>query len=320
MNTSLTVGSSRPILYTYATPADQNSSAYIGKLNQVCARLLDMGKYVGSIVERAFDGSEGFITLPFDTEAILGVQIDRCPALVFSEFHEFIQVGPGQMREELHTQGVLVDMGDGFATKKDILEANYLKFIINAPADAGKTVRIYGESGEAGSYGEDIYDSTTGVRGMSVTLTYPSVTTNFKVKKITGLEIEAGRVGLMGLYVLTSGDDRLLSKYYPFEFYPTYKRFKTQTTTKVILLKCQVRFVPMTAETDWVIPGNIGALKFGLMALNYEDTGYEESANENWNKARSLLSLEARSKNGSDIFALNFAPYGNWNGNIGNMH
>lgn len=320
MNTSVTVATARALLFQYVTPGDPSSAEFLTALNLACERLIQSGKYLGSVVERVFDSSDGFITLPFDTQAILGVQIDRCPAVVFNEFHEYVQVGPGQMREELHTQGVLVDYGDGHATKKDILEANYLKFILNAPADAGKTVRVYGESGEAGSYGEEIYDSSTGIRGMLVTLAYPSVTTAFKVKKITGLEFQSGRIGLTGLYVLTTGDQRYLSNYYPFEIYPRYKRFKTQTTTKRIALKCQIRFVPMTAETDWVIPGNLGALKMELISLGLEDQNYFDKADASHARAVRLLSLEARANYGADIFTVNFQPYGIGTGNIGNMH
>jgi hypothetical protein len=310
MNTSTTVAQARELLFQFYTPADPNSVNFLRGLNKVSARLINDGKWKGNVVPGVFDSSTGYITLPYEVQSILSVHVNGCPEVVFNEFFEYVSVGPGELRSDLHNQGLLVDMGDGWPCQRDIETANYLKFILNAPADAGKTVRIFGTSGEAGSLGEDLYDSTTGVRGMPVTLAYPSVTTNFKVQKITGLQFQSGRVGLTGLYVVTSGDDYFLSRYYPFETNPTYKRYKTQTTTQRIGLKFRRRWVQMTAETDWVYPGNLAALQLGLQALKHEETGYLEEAMNEWAAAVKWLNDELRANHGSAIFPINWAPFG----------
>jgi hypothetical protein len=145
---------------------------------------------------------------------------------------------------------------------------------------------------------------------MPVTLAYPSVTTSFKVKSISALEFQGGRVGLTGLYSLTSGDDYFLSKYYPFERVPSYKRYKTQTTTKRIGMKFWRRWVQMTAETDLVFPGNLAFLQLGLQALKHEETGYLDRAMEEWAAAMKWLNDETRANQGSAQYNINFAPFG----------
>jgi hypothetical protein len=310
MNTTVTVAQARELTYQFYTPENINSTKYLPGLNKVCERLINNAKYKGNVVDGVFDSSTGYVTLPLEVQSVLSVHVNGCPEVVFNEFFEYVTVGPGELRPELYNQGILIDMGDGWATQRDIVDASYLKFILNAPADAGKTVRIYGTSGEAGSLGEDLYDSSTGVRGVEVTLAYPSVTTAFKVQKITGLQFETGRVGLTGLYTTTSGDDYFLSKFYPYETKPTYKRYKTQTTNNRIGLKFRRRWIQMTAETDWVFPGNIAAIQLGLQALRHEETGYLKEAMDEWAAAMKWLNDEVRANNGSAQFPINFAPFG----------
>lgn len=310
MNSQLTVAQARELLYSFYTPSNAASPLFLTGLNKVCQRFINSGKWNGNVLNGVFDSSTGYITLPYEVQSVLAVTVNGCPEVIFNEFHELVTVGPGELKPELHNQGLLIDSGDGFVTQRDIIDPNYLKFIINAPADANKVVRIFGTSGEAGSLGEDLYDSTTGVRGMPLTLAYPSTTTSFKVQKLTGLQFATGRVGLTGLYVLTSGDDYFLSKYYPFEINPSYKRYKTQTTAQRIGLKYWRRWVQMTAETDWVFPGNLAALQMGLQALKHEETGYLEKAAEEWGAAFKWLNDELRANFGSAQFAINFAPFG----------
>lgn len=306
----ITVAQARELLYQFYCPENINSTKFLAGLNKVSQRGINSGKYLGNIVSGVFDSSTGYITLPYEVQSILAVTVNGCPEVIFNEFFEYVTVGPGELRSDLYNQGILVDAGDGYPTNRDIVDPNYLKFILNAPADAGKTVRIFGTSGEAGSLGEDLYDSSTGIRGMPLTLAYPSATTSFKVQKITGLQFEGGRIGLTGLYVLTDGDDYFLSKFYPFELIPSYKRYKTQTTNNRIGMKFWRKWVQMTAETDFVYPPSLAYLQLALQALKHEETGYLQEAIAEWAAAMKWLNDETRSSRGSAQFNINFAPFG----------
>lgn len=317
--TQLTVALARELLYEFYTPDDPNSAEFLPRLNKVTQRLINSGKWLGNVFDAVFDSSDGHITLPYEAQSILGVQVHRTPGVIFNEFHEYSIVGPGELRADRPTQGVLIDAGDGYATKHDILEPNYLKFILNAPADAGITVRVFGEFPDDEG-GEPIYDSTTGVQGRSVTLAYPSVTTNFKAKRINHIVFSAPRDALVGFYVLTDGDDRLLSHYLPWETIPNYKRYKTQTTTRRIGLKLQRRWVQLRYESDPVYPGNLAALQLGGQAYQHETTGYLDQANQEWATALNWLSQEARANRGAAQFAVPYAPFGPYVRTVSNAH
>lgn len=51
-------------------------------------------------------------------------------------------------------------------------------------------------------------------------------------------------------------------------------------------------YIPLTSEDQEVIPSNIGALKFGLMALLKEDSQDFERANQLWQMGQNLLALQ----------------------------
>jgi hypothetical protein len=48
----------------------------------------------------------------------------------------------------------------------------------------------------------------------------------------------------------------------------------------------------MVADNDPVFPSNIGALKYGLRAIRYEDTSDDARANEAWALAFNELDME----------------------------
>lgn len=51
-------------------------------------------------------------------------------------------------------------------------------------------------------------------------------------------------------------------------------------------------YVPLVSEDEEVTPSNVGALKFGLMALLKEDAQDMERAEQFWQKANDLLAKE----------------------------
>lgn len=314
-NTSLTVAICRANLYQYATPSDINSAQFLPMLNQVCSILIESGKWKGNVIDCIFDSSTGYITLPYELQSILAVQVRNVPEVVFGEFHEFVITGPGRMKPDMQNQGLLVDCGADVPTmvSPDPLNPATLKLTITKPADTGKSMRVYGKYPN----GDDFMDAQ-GVRGIEITSVYPSVTTTLVASYITGVELPEDRIDNWYLFGVVNGIDTLFSRYYPFETVPNYKRYLTQTIhdsassniRPTIGLKCMRRFIPMQAETDFVWPGNLSALKWGLKALVHEDSGYEEEAAAEWQMAYNRLDQQTRAARGSGMMPIPFAPFG----------
>lgn len=61
-----------------------------------------------------------------------------------------------------------------------------------------------------------------------------------------------------------------------------------------ITIQAKRRFVTLTNADDDVFPPNLGAIKLGMIALNYEDESDLKTAEENWGKARQILSTDTR--------------------------
>lgn len=317
-SSNLTVGLARTQLYRWSsTPNDPYSSEFLNDLNLVCDRLTNYGKYRGNVVDCIFDSSDGYITLPYELRSILAVCVRNCPEVVFGEFQTYIVTGPGRLKydSDMQNQGILVDWGGDVPTMKspDPRYPATIKLTIDKAADAGKTMRIFGKHAN----GEDFVDAD-GVRGITIVSSYPTTNTTLVAKEITGVELPNGKVGNWYLYGTVDGVDTLYSRYYPFETIPVYKRYITQTIQDsadsniypTIGIKAMRRYFPMTADTDFVWPDSLGALKFGLQAINYENTGNDQSAEICWNKAKQELDEETRASRGSALMPIPFAPFG----------
>ena len=71
---------------------------------------------------------------------------------------------------------------------------------------------------------------------------------------------------------------------------------------------CKRAYVPAVSDNDFVIPSNIGALKLGLMALQFEDKVDEGRADICWDRAHALLEEDRQEYDGdSSICPLNVA-------------
>lgn len=271
---------------------------FAGRLNQVIDRLSNMGMWKGLLKASLYGfgtNGRGFITLERGDESIVGVDVGNAPRMVRSQFYEYSPSGFGFLPENRHGCGGLIDMGDGYVTQADISAAATLRLKLEDPADAGKTVRLFGKDQD----GEEIF-SATGHKGITLTTASPSSTTTQVFTEITGIQFEFMN-GYSTLWQVIDGVETQIGVYAPGETRPCYRRYKTgiigdQTCIRVF---CRRRFVPLVAPTDWVIPGNIGALKMGLQALTHEDAGRLEEAEGLWGKASQLLDQELATLRGS---------------------
>lgn len=315
MNTTLTVADVAPILNRYA------GNDLIGRINQVLDRLNNSGLWKGTL-NRSILGigtqGRGFITLARGDESIVGVDIGGVPRTVRSEFYEYSPSGYGYIPEEQYSCGPLVDMGDGFVTQANITGIVTLRLKLEDPADAGKTVRFYGKD----ESGREIY-SATGHKGTTLTTVSPSADTMQIFTEITGLQFQFMQ-GYSTLWQVIDGVETQIGVYAPGEMRPCYRRYKTgviqdsNCNCNRIQVLSRRRFIPLVAPTDWIIPGNIGALKMGLQALTLEDAGTISEAEVCWGKATQLLDQELSALRGSAQttikITMDSAPYNGYFG------
>jgi len=275
MNTALTVADLRIQIGTLFSSDD-----FLPYLNQALQRLTNSGRWKGSQVYCSFASVPlGYVTLPYELLSIMGVNIGGAIPPVFGNMHEYIISGPGHIDETKAATGIFDYMNDGYPTRIDIpTSGSTLRIVLDNAADVGKAFRIYGEGAT-----RNLWDSA----GEGNTFTTTGLTTNFAtvVESIKGIEGPVNST--TGFSTMTYGwtlysvapdtTATELSYYYPNESRPSYARYKTGVWNVdaderlAVRALCQRRFIPVYKETDWVIPGNTGALKAAMQAVQQED-------------------------------------------------
>jgi hypothetical protein len=305
MTSGITVSDARTLLAGYVSPEDTNSSKFLSYLNQVRERIINSGKWRGTTFKVIFDTTRDYITLPREAEALLGIHISTMPYPIQSGWFEYLQGGPGRLDNPDNASanardfGTLIDMGDNFCTLEDIATPATIGFSCLAAADdnLGMTVNIQG----LGANGLPVYDSQ-GRLGETLSLDQTIQYTTAVFSKITNVSMPI-TLGQKRIYL--SGTPTTLSTYAPAETNPQYRRYRLPATAKTVIGTCKLRYLPLQGETEPVIPNNIGALKMGLMALNYEDANDMATADTFWGKCFTLLDDQMREHRGSARYVPN---------------
>lgn len=294
----------------YSTSATLASDAeWINTINLLTQQITDSGSWEGCVVETLFNGSLGFITLPAQYQSVIGVDVHGWPQMVFGRFHEYSEVGPGEFISTVQGCGPLLDIGDGFCTQTDIPDGSSgtLRIKITNILDAGKTIRFTALD----TNGQDVY-SASGV-GFNVTTVNPTVTDTNTVAKVTGIQVQTRMLSKWTLWwVDTLGVETQIGEYLPNELRPDYHRYKTGKwdSTAPIALLCRLRFMPVYAVTDFIRPGNMNAIKFGIQAINCEAANNYKEAQAAWAMCYNLLNSEHKSRRGKASYAVNINPHG----------
>lgn len=315
MNSRLTCADARANLWTLADSNDINSPKFLRMLNEVCEKYIYSGKWKGTVVNVDFDSALGYISLPYEYYSVLCTTYDKCPVMTFSQFHTYQENGPGEIDEAKLWPGILIDLGDGWATQGNITTAATLRVQTNV-IDNAKTIRISGlDANGAIIYGAD------GVEGELVTCTAPFVNTTHVFSKVTGIQATQDPAIVMThawtLWVNDGGPTQIGS-YYPGENRPMYRRYQTGQADKAVRICCQRRFILMRNESDWVIPGNLSALRAGMWALNFIDGSDQPSADAAFNNGITWLNNEAKASRGGSAITTNFINWGMTAGYSGN--
>lgn len=307
MDTRLTVADCRTTLYEEVDATDINSTRFLPALNEVVERFINSGKWKGQtpFVTIPVNGLNYF-SLPRWYVSVLVMSYLRCPVPVFTPFYQFSESGPGVLPDADAWSGLLLDLGDGFVTQYDITTAGTLRLTVSNAADAGKTVRLFGLYN-----GVDVY-SADGSLGINVTLGNLTVDTTQQFSVVSGVQAPSTIVAPWTLSVVNSGTPTLLSTYYPGETAPCYRRYQTGELEEAVLLICNRRYIPLRNETDWVIPGSISALRYGLKMLAYERAGQLAEASAAFDRALAFLNQEAKSARGGARITLNLDPTLMW--------
>jgi hypothetical protein len=297
MTSRLLLSDVRAALYTHVVPEDMNSSKFTAALNQVRERIINSGKWKGTIIEVAFDTSRPYITLPREAEALLGLHMVTLPYALQSRWYEYLRTAVGKVDTEKYDPGMAIDMGDHYCTLDDPPLPSAVGVSCSNAADVGLEVNVQGLDVN----GNPVYDEE-GNLGVTIPLTLSPTKSylsyQYAFSRITNVS-KPLTYGTVSLYSIENNLDVLLSVYAPAETRPQYRRFKLKSTDKPVSGICKLRYLPVISEQDPVIPDNLGALKLSLLALNYEDNNDLDTAEKYWMKTYALLNNQLKESRGA---------------------
>lgn len=289
----VTVKTARQQVYGLIRKAnDAYDPLVLDSINAVLERFHTMGKWKGSFVEVALTSYDGVITLPRQCETLLFFRKNSAPYLIKSQWFEWLQWGIGY-RSQDHNLNHSYDQGSGFCSFRDFAEPRKLRVKTVSSEDNAISVTFQGiESNGRKIYTEDT-EATHPVNGETVTLSGSSGDTTNTFANFTGFikPVTHQYIEVWTINPDDNSDETLIGLYEPGEEVADYRRYKVGTHDDTVTLYglCKLRYMSVASEQDLIIPPNMGALKNGIMALQFEEATEIELANQYWGQAFAIL-------------------------------
>lgn len=315
----ITLSQARTYLSRYAG----HSNDFTERLNLVTERLMKAGDWRSTKDTVLFqvhidDQNRAFITLPAKYNTVLGAVLlhtrntgtdllRRCgyPMQMRDEWFSYLPEGVGftDGGKNFWGQGFVPEV-DRFTTFKNFYAAVYLRFKFAATEANGGIINVRGKH-----LGQPVYTGTGSntVEGENLTIAgATTLTTTSLFDEIPYSVVKPVTYGAVSMYTWDGTTETLVARYDPQETVPQWRRYRIPACTQwteaepgQYLTVCKREWMTISNDNDPVVPGNIGALRFGLQALLKEDAEDYQRAEEMWQKAEQLLANESQDDTGA---------------------
>ena len=327
--------------YLDAADADNNEK-FREALNEIMPRIYKMGYWREMLVEHTQDASDGYVSLPHDTDSIIAGIVDNNPLPTRSLWHDYKLFGTNDRDDTIVSSFI----DDGYApTYRDLVSGSQYQIYIASlklgdsesflPKEGSVTVR-YRQYSDATEGSTALIGSATVLKGEAYSeyiLKLPDVYAigthmNFgndtdvtEVLSISwsGMEpdhpfiIKAVYKGVAGESTSTdSTKDLLLAEENTTRGSSRYRRFRVGNTngTSSAHMLLKRRWVDVDSSSDLVhIPSN-AIIKHALLGKLSEDNADIQRAAYHWGLVAQLLETDTDSYRGSTKPTLRVAPNG----------
>ncbi len=278
-------------------------SRVVTYINEATQRLMTRGKWVGTVQKYAVCVSGGCITWPRQIATIESVAVCDTPIKIRNEWHEFLENGVGLRDADdggltLYDRGTACSFDDMSGTTKKI------KVYADVPEDSSARILLQGldENGnwirtqDAGSWVDGEY--------VSINASTPQLSTKF-FSSLTSVQkpVTNGTVRIYQ-YDTVATTQTPMGYYEPDETIPWYRRSlitdlvnqgacdgaSTSCATKAVTVMAKMAFIPVVNDTDYLLIGNIPALKDMIQSIRkYENNLFEEA--QAW-ESKAIMELD----------------------------
>lgn len=326
-----TLAETRTLLSRYAGA----NNTFVDRLNLAVQRLMQSGNWRFTKERVTFSvfldaQNRAVITLPKKYVTILGgVYLQTCnsdgtlygwPLATRNSWYSFTQNGPGYITDSRYNWQSGFNPEEGwFTTFRDWTTPMFLRLKFAATEANGSIFNIRGNLN-----GQPIYTGVAANTIQGENLTTAGATTLTTSSQFSEPPYEVSKpitYGRVSMYTWDGVTETLVATYDPTETLPKWRRYKvpgctnwTEADPGQFLTICKRGYVPVSNDNDEVIPGNLGALRFGLDALLKEDAQDFTRAKTLWQDAKELLTNEVDDDTGAgaqgsvqvvDTFGLN---------------
>lgn len=289
------------------TPAGKARA--LAAYNRVCEELMADDAWDGATADVEFGVCEDYFSLPSHFETLKAVTLNRVPSAVRPGGWRYLQQGPllanGSGLNEVH------DLGDHFATARDLSVPMQLMVSTNRPESGNAHAILHGTTPEGveigrGQFpgmvpepGERIQIVGAGFAPVGGTKAQPFVTRAIFDRRPT-MVIKPMTNGIMTIHGYRPNEPvEWLSSCHPDETRPSYRRYRlnrTSTEPVQVIGKVALRFVPATHEGERAMIQFRPPFGIYVQALEARDAGRFDEYQRYRNSAISKLKRQREVK------------------------
>ena len=258
-------------------PSDARVKNYINRAQE---RLLTRGHWWGTTQIYTVSVSEQLFTLPPQFAAMEKISISGIPVSLRNEWYQFQQncIGTVPNPNTAPSNLPIVDTGGqalfrgNFPSFKDITSGHLLRLQCDVAADVGTQVLVLGWD----SNNNWVRTQTAGVwhDGEYITLAQsPGTLSATAWSRITDIQKPVTNGQIWG-YDWDGSTNTLIGNWLHWETNPAYQRYLLPTlpgTATQIDLVGKLGFYPVINNTDYLLIGNLEALRLAVMAVKLEE-------------------------------------------------
>ena len=277
------------------------------------------------------DRNDPYITFPRHIARVIDLDVCRHPVRVSNEFYEFLEAGIGLQPRSVcdcaskNCNVMSVFDRGSFPTFKDLDATGnpkILRVYATSSRDVGNLRLLFQGLDQNGNVIRSM-DNGFNIEGEYVNLQSPFGDTINRFSRLDAVQkdITSNDVLLYQVDTIT-GDQVLLSRYEASEENPSYRRYFINGlpnnccgsgTTAQVTAMAKLDFVPVSVDQDWLLIGNIPALKLECEAVRYEEMdnpAAQAMAKSKHKQAVKMLNDELNHYEGRTAPIVNFAPFG----------
>jgi len=249
-------------------PTDSRLIQYV---NEAQERLLKRGRWWGTTAKYSFYATNGYITLPRQVATVERVAVQNRMFPVRDFWFEWLDNGWGTRDASSGTEEAL--FRGRYPVFNDIVPGDKkLTVKCDVAGDVGKEILLLGYDDDA-NWIRTSQDGTVSDGEVVALATGDGTTTTNTFASITDIQAPSTLVGQWWLYEYDTDEstNRLIGQYQYDETRPSYARywFPSIPSDSTILVEALVKldFVPLRADSDYLLLGNIPAIKEMCMAI-----------------------------------------------------